>query len=45
MKPPAQNLDGEIHRHRRARNFAIGGALLAFVVVIFLITIVKFGGR
>ena len=31
----------ELHRPRRGRNFALGGALLAFVLLVFAVTIVK----
>ncbi len=31
----------ELHRRRKGRNFALGGALLAFVILVFAVTIVK----
>jgi hypothetical protein len=31
----------ELHTRRRGRNFALGGALLLFVGLIFAVTIVK----
>ncbi|MFQ5624670.1 MAG: hypothetical protein ACE5FS_14895 [Paracoccaceae bacterium] len=31
----------ELHARRRGRNFWLGGVLLAFVVLIFAVTIVK----
>ncbi|MGM0585756.1 MAG: hypothetical protein ACQEUZ_14025 [Pseudomonadota bacterium] len=31
----------ELHRRRRARNLALGGALLAFVLLVFAVTMVK----
>jgi len=34
---------GERHRERRARNFALLGALLGFVVLVFLISLYKLG--
>ncbi len=34
--PPAP-----LHRHRRARNFALGGALFALAALFFAITIAK----
>ncbi|MFO1176406.1 MAG: hypothetical protein U1E48_14600 [Paracoccaceae bacterium] len=33
--------DHELHRRRRGRNFGLGLALLAFVVLVFGLTIVK----
>ena len=32
------------HRQRRIKNYALGGALLAFVVLIFFVSIVRMGG-
>lgn len=37
------NIEHELHRRRRGRNLAVGGALLAMVVLIFAVTIVKLG--
>ncbi len=34
----------DFNDRRRARNYAIGGVLLALVVLFFLIALVKFGG-
>jgi hypothetical protein len=34
----------DLHRQRRARNYALGGALLGLAVLFFLIALVKFGG-
>ena len=31
-------------RQKRAKNLALGGALLAFVVLLFIVTIVRMGG-
>lgn len=31
----------ELHRRRRGRNFALGGALGIFVLLVFAVTIVK----
>ena len=33
----------EIYKRRRGRNLAVGGLLLALVIVIFAVTIVKLG--
>jgi len=35
----------EIHKRRLWRNLGLGGALLAFVLLIFALTIVKVGAR
>ena len=35
---------GDEHRNRRARNIALAGALAAFAVLFYLITIAKLGG-
>ena len=31
----------ELHRRRRGRNFALGGTLLAFVLLVFAVTVAK----
>ncbi|SET66649.1 hypothetical protein [Oceanicella actignis] len=31
----------ELHKRRRRRNLALGGVLLAFVLLVFAVTIVK----
>ncbi len=31
----------ELHTRRRGRNFALGGALALFVLIVFAVTIVK----
>lgn len=31
----------DLHRKRRNRNLAVGGALLALVVIFFFVTIIK----
>ena len=36
--------DGEMQRRRRARNWALLGALLAMVVLFYFLTIVRLGG-
>lgn len=36
--------EDEIKARRRGRNYALGGALLAFVLLIFAVTIVKLSG-
>jgi hypothetical protein len=41
--PAPARLSPEGLRRQRARNWALFGALLAFVVIIFLISIVKMG--
>ena len=33
----------ELTRRRRARNWALGGVLLAFVILFYVITIVRIG--
>lgn len=33
--------DHELHQRRMGRNFGLGGALLAFVALVFILTIVK----
>jgi len=35
----------EIHRRRWPRNALVGGLLIAFVVLIFFVSIVKFSGQ
>ena len=37
--------DKEFQRRRRLRNYALGGALLALVVLFFIITLVKMGDQ
>jgi hypothetical protein len=34
----------DMHRQRRGRNYALGGFLLALVVIFFVVTIVKMKG-
>lgn len=34
----------ELHTRRRGRNIALGGVLLAFVLLVFAVTIVKLSG-
>ena len=36
--------DGEMQRRRRARNWALFGALLAMVALFYFLTIVRMGG-
>ena len=31
----------ELHKRRRGRNFALGGVLAAFVLIVFAVTVVK----
>ncbi len=33
----------DLHRRRKSRNMAVGGVLLAFVVLLFGVTMVKMG--
>lgn len=35
----------EIHRRRWARNAVVGGLLIAFVVLVFFVSIAKFSGQ
>ncbi|MEM8754827.1 MAG: hypothetical protein AAGF90_17805 [Pseudomonadota bacterium] len=35
----------ELHRRRRGRNFAIGAVLVAFVALLFGVTIAKLGAN
>ena len=37
--------DHDLHRRRRSRNIGVLVILLAFVVLLFWVTIVKMGGR
>ena len=45
QEPPGIRLTEQQLRARRARSIAIALALVAFVVVIFVVTIVKLGGN
>jgi hypothetical protein len=45
QRPPGVKLTEQQSRARRARSIAIALALGAFVVVIFLVTIVRLGGN
>lgn len=36
---------GERHRQRRGRNYALAVVLLAWVVLFFLVTLVRLGGQ
>lgn len=38
-----ERVEHELHQRRRARNYAVGGVLLAMVLLIFAVTIVKLG--
>lgn len=46
MRDEARDAAGgrEAGRRRRARNLAVGGALLALAILFYLITIVRMGG-
>ena len=41
LKPTPIHLNPEARRRQRARNWAIAATLMAFVVIVFLVTIVK----
>ena len=45
MSHPQFNETPEAARARRMRNLMLGGVLLAFVVLVFAITIVRLGGH
>ncbi len=45
MSHPPFNESPEAARARRMRNLMLGGVLAAFVVLIFVITIVRLGGH
>jgi hypothetical protein len=45
LKPTPIELNPEARRRQRGRNWAIAGALLAFVILVFIITIVKMKGN
>ncbi len=36
--------DSEVHRKQRSKNFAMLIALLGFVIVIYLVSVVRMGG-
>ncbi len=44
LKPTPIHLNPEARRRQKARNWAIFGLLMAFVVIVFLVTIVKIKG-
>ena len=45
MSLPDPLQDPEARKARSRRNLAIGAALLAFVVLVFIVTIVRLGGN
>lgn len=46
MNPPQKSvLDAEKQKRLRQRNWALAGALILFVVLVFVISIVKMGGE
>jgi hypothetical protein len=45
MSHPQFNESPEAARARRMRNWALAGVLIAFVVLIFVVTIVRLGGH
>ncbi len=44
LKPTPIHLNPEARRRQKARNWAIFATLLAFVVIVFIVTIVKIRG-
>ena len=44
LKPTPIQLNPEALRRRRARNWAIFGLLMAFVVIVYAVSIVKMSG-
>ena len=44
LKPTPIELNPEALRRRRARNWAIFGLLMAFVVIVYAVSIVKMSG-
>ena len=45
MSHPPFNESPEAARSRRMRNWALAGVLIAFVVLVFVVTIVRLGGH
>lgn len=45
MSHPHFNESPEAAKARRMRNLMLGGVLLAFVVLVFVVTIVRLGGH
>ncbi len=45
MSHPPFKESPEADRARRLRNWMLGGALIVFVVLIFLVTIIRLGGH
>jgi hypothetical protein len=45
MSHPPFNESPEAAKARRLRNWALGAALIAFVVLVFVVTIVRLGGH
>jgi hypothetical protein len=45
MSHPQFNETPEAARARRLRNWLLGGVLAAFVILVFVITIVRMGGH
>lgn len=45
MSHPPFNETPDASRARRLRNWALGGALIAFVILVFVVTIVRLGGH
>ena len=41
---PGRSLSEDDKRRRAKRNLALGGAIAAFVILIYLITVVRMGG-
>jgi hypothetical protein len=44
LKPTPIALNPEAQKRRRARNWAVFGVLLAFVVIVYIVSIVKMSG-
>jgi hypothetical protein len=45
MSHPPFNESPEAAKARRLRNLALGGALVAFAILVFVVTIVRLGGH
>ena len=45
MSHPSQSEGPEAAKARRMRNWLLAGALVAFVVLVFIVTIVRLGGH
>ncbi|MGP1253827.1 MAG: hypothetical protein ACTS10_05410 [Kiloniellales bacterium] len=36
--------DSDVHRQKRGKNLALLGALLAFIVLVYIVAVVRMGG-